>query len=71
MLMLYTQLMLERGILASHAFYSMYAHTDAHVSRLEAAANESFAMIAEALEHGGVEARLKGPVAHAGFKRLT
>ncbi len=68
---LFTQLMLERGILATNAFYASYAHRDEHVERYLAAAEESFRFIAEALRSGEIEKRLKGPVAHAGFRRLT
>ena len=68
---LYTQLMLERGILATGAFYAMYAHEDAHITRFERAVRESFGIVAEAIAAGDVGKRLKGPVAHSGFKRLT
>jgi glutamate-1-semialdehyde 2,1-aminomutase len=68
---LFTQLMAEQGVLACHAFYAMYAHTDAHVTRLAEAARKAFGQLAEAIEAGDVESRLNGPVAHSGFKRLT
>ena len=68
---LYTQLMLERGFLASHAFYAMFAHSDADVDAFAVAAHEAFAALAEAIAAGDVEKTLKGPVAHSGFKRLT
>lgn len=68
---LYTQLMLERGILATGAYYAMYAHTDAHLARFRIAVEESFALVAKAVSDGQVENQLKGPVAHSGFKRLT
>lgn len=68
---LYTQLMLERGFLATGAFYAMYAHTGEHVEKFGAAATEAFGIIADAVAKGDVEARLKGPVAHSGFRRLT
>jgi glutamate-1-semialdehyde 2,1-aminomutase len=68
---LYTQLMLERGVLATGAYYAMYAHTDAHLTKFRKAADESFALVAQAAADNKVEAALKGPVAHSGFKRLT
>lgn len=68
---LFTQLMLERGFLASTAFYATYAHQEGHIESYLPAVQEVFAHIAEALERNTILAQLKGPVAHAGFKRLT
>jgi glutamate-1-semialdehyde 2,1-aminomutase len=68
---LFTQLMLDRGFLATGAFYAMYAHSDAHVDSYLAAVDKSFAAIARAVRDGTVEAQLRGPVAHTGFRRLT
>ena len=68
---LYTQLMLERGILASAAIYPSMAHTDEIVALYGEAIDEVFGEIADALAKGEVKARLKGPVAHTGFARLT
>ncbi len=67
---LYVQLMLERGFLASTAFYVSLAHTDEIIARYAAAIDEVFAQIADALSKGDVTERLKGPVAHSGFRRL-
>jgi glutamate-1-semialdehyde 2,1-aminomutase len=49
----------------------MYAHTDEHVEQYLAAVHEIFPIIAKAIEEGNVESMLNGPVAHAGFHRLT
>ena len=68
---LFTQLMLDRGYLARDGFYAMYAHTDAHVDGFIAACEDCFAIIADAVKAGRVEQELRGPVAHAGFQRLT
>ena len=68
---LFTQEMLSRGFLASEGFYATYAHTDGHVDEYLAALQETFAVIAGAIERANVEGLLKGPVAHAGFSRLT
>jgi glutamate-1-semialdehyde 2,1-aminomutase len=68
---LYTQLMLERGFLAGISFYPMLAHTDEHVALYGQAIAEVFAEIADALKAGDVAARLKGPAAHTGFRRLV
>jgi glutamate-1-semialdehyde 2,1-aminomutase len=67
----YTQLMLERGFLAGGAIYPTLAHTSEIVSAYGAAIREAFAAIREALDANQIEQRLKGPVAHSGFRRLT
>jgi glutamate-1-semialdehyde aminotransferase len=68
---LFTQLMLEKGFLASRAFYATYAHRDEHVESYLIAVNDSFTIIAAAMKTEGLLAMLKGPIAHTGFKRLT
>ncbi len=68
---LFTQLMLERGFLASRAFYATYAHRDEHVTSYLCAVRDAFTVIAEALSSKNLNSKLKGPVAHLGFKRLT
>jgi len=68
---LFVQLMLERGFLASTAFYAMYAHTPEHVGDYLAAVDEVFEEIASSLCQGGIEYKLEGKPAVAGFKRLT
>lgn len=68
---LYTQLMLERGFLAGTSFYPTLAHTDEIIALYGAAIDEVFAEIAEALAADEVTTRLKGPVAHTGFRRLV
>lgn len=68
---LFTQLMLERGFLAGKSMYASYAHTDAHVDRYLEAAEKVFGEIAGALRAGDLASRLRGPLAHTGFHRLT
>jgi glutamate-1-semialdehyde 2,1-aminomutase len=68
---LFVQEMLERGFLASTAFYAMWAHTDAHVEAYGRAVAEVFGRLGRAIHEGSVEERLRGPVAHTGFRRLT
>ena len=68
---LFTQLMLERGILAGRGFYSTYAHRDEHVETYLKAVNDVFGTIVSSLNHGNIREQLKGPVAHTGFRRLT
>ena len=67
---LYTQLMLERGFLAGLSIYPTMAHTEEIVSLYGEAIDAVFGEIADALAAGDVKARLKGPVAHSGFRRL-
>jgi glutamate-1-semialdehyde 2,1-aminomutase len=67
----FTQCMLERGFLATKAFYASYAHTFEHVQRFADALDETFAAVAEAIAQGDMDQRLKGPIAHAGFQRLN
>ena len=68
---LFTQMMLERGILGSGRFYASYAHTDFHVEAYLRTTREIFKSLAEALKNGKIEQHLKGAVAHLGFSRLT
>jgi len=67
---LYTQLMLERGILAGTAIYPTLAHTDEIVAIYENAIDAVFAQIADIIAKGKIKESLKGPAAHSGFKRL-
>ncbi len=67
----FTQVMLEKGFLASRGFYATYAHRDEHVASYLTAVGEAFIMITEALKSKNLMSKLKGPVAHSGFKRLT
>jgi len=68
---LFTQMMLEKGFLATNAFYATYAHQAAHVESYLQSVEETFVFLAEVIEKGEVEGHLKGPVAHSGFQRLT
>ncbi|MCC6585840.1 MAG: aminotransferase class III-fold pyridoxal phosphate-dependent enzyme [Bryobacterales bacterium] len=68
---LFTQMMLDRGYLASNAFYAMYAHTPEQVDSYGAAVTEVFAALHQAIDTGTVESQLRGPVAHTGFARLA
>ncbi len=67
---LFTQLMLEKGYLATNAFYASYAHTDSVIEGYLKAVDESFAVLSASIKNRTVESELKGPVSHSGFKRL-
>jgi len=68
---LFTQLMLEKGFLATTAFYASYAHKEEYVENYLKAVDEVFAFISKTIQKGNPEKYLKGPVCHAGFRRLT
>ncbi|MCZ2146607.1 MAG: aminotransferase class III-fold pyridoxal phosphate-dependent enzyme [Bryobacterales bacterium] len=68
---LFTQGMLDRGFLATNAFYAMYAHEDRQVEAYLAAVEEVFSEIGGAIRENRLMNSLRGPVAHAGFCRLT
>ena len=67
---LYTQLMLDRGYLASPSIYPTLAHTEEIVEAYGDAIDGVFREISEAIAEERIEKSLKGPVAHSGFKRL-
>ncbi len=68
---LYTQLMLARGFLAGCTVYPTLAHDDGVIEAYAGAIDEVFSEIAAAIQEGDVAKRLRGPVAHSGFQRLT
>ena len=68
---LLTQEMLQKGFVATNAFYASYTHKDHHVETYLAALDKTFALIANAIKQSEVEKLLKGPVAHSGFSRLA
>lgn len=68
---LFVQLMLDKGFLASNLFYAMHAHNDAHVESYLEAADESFALLSEAIDRGDIDQRLQGQPASSGFKRIA
>jgi len=67
----FTQLMCEKGFLASNSCYSMYAHTDKQVKEYLEFVDEAFEQIARAFESGDIAGKLVGKPAVAGFTRLT
>ena len=68
---LLTQEMLAMGYLASVIVYSSTAHTPEIVNRYFDALDPIFGMIRECENGRDVTSLLKGPVCHAGFKRLN
>lgn len=68
---LITQEMLSKGYLASTSIYTSIAHTPEIVDGYFNALDPIFALIADCESGRDVMALLKGPVCHAGFKRLN
>ena len=68
---LFIQDLLDKGYLASDRFYANLKHDDAQLSGYLEAVEASFANLVDAIEKGDVLSRLRGPVKHTGFKRLT
>lgn len=67
---LFTQLMLQRGFLATTYFYSTYAHKPIHLKHYFKSVDESFTFISIAIKEGRPEKYLLGPVCHTGFQKL-
>lgn len=68
---LFTQHMLDDGHLAGGAFYPTLAHDSGVVEGYLRAADRALGLIARSIDGGTVESDLRGPIAHAGFQRLT
>ena len=68
---LLTQEMLERGYLAAPRFNATFAHKPDIVERYLRDIGEVFQLLAEAIRRGDVDQRLRGPVKHSDFRRLT
>jgi len=68
---LFVQLMLEKGFLATTAYYAMAAHRHEHVAAYLEAVDSVFAEMAPIIDEKSVMQKLKGQPASAGFKRLT
>jgi CRISPR/Cas system CMR-associated protein Cmr5 small subunit len=63
--------MLEKGFLATNAFYASYAHKKEDIDNYLNAVDEVFSFISDSIKEDSIERKLKGAVAHSGFKRLT
>ena len=68
---LVTQEMLAKGYLAANSVYVCTEHTDSVVDTFFEQLDPVFALIGECENGRDVMPLLKGPVAHAGFKRLN
>jgi len=68
---LITQEMLAKGYLASNSVYVCTEHTPDVIDGYFDALNSIFALIKDCEEGRDVNSLLKGPICHAGFKRLN
>jgi glutamate-1-semialdehyde 2,1-aminomutase len=68
---LLTQEMLGRGYLAAPRFNATFAHKPEIVERYLGDIEEVFQILSGAIRRGDVEQRLRGPVRHSEFRRLT
>jgi glutamate-1-semialdehyde 2,1-aminomutase len=68
---LITQEMLAKGYLATNLVFTCTAHTPEVVDGYFEALDPVFALIKECEDGRDVNELLKGPVCHAGFKRLN
>jgi glutamate-1-semialdehyde 2,1-aminomutase len=68
---LITQEMLAKGFLAGNSCYACIAHTPDVINAYFDALDPVFALVRECEDGRDIDALLKGPVCHAGFKRLN
>ena len=68
---LFSQHMLDQGYLAGGAFYPTLAHDSAIVEGYLRAADRALDHVADSIDGDRVHSDLRGPIAHAGFQRLT
>ncbi len=68
---LFTKLMLEKGFLATTAFYVSYAQKEEDINRYLIAVEEVFSILSRYIDEGDVKSHLKTPICHSGFSRLT
>ena len=68
---LITQEMLKKGFLADTSVYVCTEHSEALIDQYFEALDPLFALIKECEMGRAVDSLLKGPVCHAGFKRLN
>ena len=63
--------MLEKGYLATNAFYATLAHTEKHVDDYLEALDEVFELISHADKNNKIQSYLKGQSTLSDFKRLV
>jgi len=68
---LFTKLMLERGFLATTAFYASFAQKEEDITRYLDTVDSVFEILSGYIQSGDIESNLDTPVCHSGFARLT
>ena len=68
---LFMQEMIARGIYVSSVVYTCFTHTSEDIDRILAAADETFAILAQALERNELDSFLKCPPRQTGLARLV
>jgi len=68
---LFTKLMLEKGFLATTAFYASYAHKDKDIKAYLQAVDDVFKLLSQYIQEDTIKEHLNTPVCHSGFSRLT
>lgn len=68
---LFTQLMLEKGFLASTGIYTSYGHKEEHLVRYFNALDEVFEVISLGIKENKISSLLKTSICHSEFRRLT
>jgi glutamate-1-semialdehyde 2,1-aminomutase len=70
-LTLYMQEMIARGIYVSGIFYICFTHSPDDVAKIIAAADETFDVLAKAIQNNNIDEKLKCPERKTGFQRLV
>lgn len=68
---LFIKLMMDKGILATNAFYAAFSHDASAIAAYRYAALDAFIRIKAAMDNDTVENAIGGPVCMSGFARLT
>jgi len=69
---LFVKLMLQKGFLATNAFYASYAHTKEYIEQYLNTVDSVFSTLSSYLNSNkDIEEFLDTPVCHSGFERLT
>ena len=68
---LFTKLMLEKGFLATTAYYASFAQKEDDIKVYLQAVDDVFKLLSSYISEGNVKKFLETPVCHSGFSRLT
>jgi len=68
---LFTKLMLEKGFLATTAFYASYAQKDKDIKTYLQAVDDVFELLSQYIQENTIKEHLHTPICHSEFSRLT